>query len=343
MIKEVDIKTTELVLEILKEYDISNPKNIKQNILGYVNKIYIFEHNNQKYILRESSNQKTLEHLKFEIEVLKYLNKQNFHLTPNIYPNKHNKHITIFEDKFYTLQNLLPGETKACWNDLSNFNIEMLKTFFQASAEFTKKVKNFSSTLKNNELTLFDYINNHQELFYEYFNQIPNSIGKSYIENEKENIIKLLQETKEEMLNNEYQKLAKQIVHYDIHPGNVNFSDNNVTGLFDFDWVRFDNRYTDLAATIAQSCWEYGGQKTGIYNKKRIQLGLQHYRGAFGNSQHTLEKEHTFLVLSMHAYLFFQLIWTMDWYKENNQPGDELVVKTLVNTLTKNNFKDLFS
>lgn len=138
MIKEIDLKTKELVLEILKEYDILNPKNIKQNILGYVNKIYVFEHNNQKYILRESSNQKTLEHLKFEIAVLQYLNTQNFHLTPNIYPNKHNQNITIFQDKFYTLQNLLPGETKACWNDLSNFNIEMLKTFFQASAEFTK-------------------------------------------------------------------------------------------------------------------------------------------------------------------------------------------------------------
>ena len=133
--------------------------------MGYVNKIYVFEHNNQKYILRESSNQKTLEHLKFEIAVLQYLNTQNFHLTPNIYPNKHNQNITIFQDKFYTLQNLLPGETKACWNDLSNFNIEMLKTFFQASAEFTRKVKNFSSELKNTELTLFDYINNHQELF----------------------------------------------------------------------------------------------------------------------------------------------------------------------------------
>ena len=112
----------------------------------------------------------------------------------------------------------------------------MLKTFFQASAEFTKKVKNFSSELKNTELTLFDYINNHQELFNEYLSQIPDSLGKSYIENEKENIIKLLEETKEEMLHNDYQQLTKQIVHYDIHPGNVNFSENNVTGLFDFDW-----------------------------------------------------------------------------------------------------------
>ena len=121
------------------------------------------------------------------------------------------------------------------------------------------------------------------------------------------------------MLNNDYQQLAKQIVHYDIHPGNVNFSENNVTGLFDFDWVRFDNRYADLAATIAQSCWEYGGQKTGIFNKTRIQLGLQHYRNTFGKSQHTLEKEH--ISSTKYACLFILPTYLDNGLVQRKQPA----------------------
>ncbi len=330
------------LLEVLKQYALIDILNISKNTVGFVNKTYIVVHEHSRYVLRESNSTKTLVHLKFEVDVLNFLHQKKFSLTPQILPNIDGDFITVHNGKFYTLQNFLPGENKACWNDLTNFNDTMLESFFKAAAQFSMTVSDFPLREGFEDTTLFAHIMKGQEMFRVFFDPIPPSAGKNLLISHSEELFSFIEKTRAEMSLLGYKNLPQQIVHFDLHPGNVNFLENVVSGIFDFDWVRFDSRISDIAGTIAQACWQYGGKKSGLYNQDKIALGLRSYRNTYGDSDFSLEEENRLIMVGLQAYMFFQLLWSMDWYKDNTGVGNELVIETMVRACLGNDYETLF-
>lgn len=307
-----------LIPKVLRDFYFGNEKiSVQRNLVAYVNEVYLVKAGDKKFILRKSLKAKKLNHLKLEIELLEYLHKKKFNLTPHVIPNKKGESVTIFQNRYYILTNFMPGENKASWNNLEKFTEKRLISYFQASARFTKAVTRFKPRIKPESQTLYYYLKNSRELFDTKVKKLPNNRIKKMLKGNRNFIFNFVKQNKMEFEKSGYDSLPKQLLHFDLHPGNVNYTGDKVTGLFDFDWIRFDNRLADLAGTIGQSCYYFTGSNRGKYNKKRIQLGLQAYRSKYGRSEFGIHQENTLLIYALKAYMFFQFIWCIDWYTNN--------------------------
>ena len=331
------------VLKVLEGYGFDLQKiKLSKNTVANNNNIFILQSSNKQFVLRESEPKKSMHHLKLEIAVLNYLRNKGFKYTPYIIQNKQGKDATIYNKRFYILQNFMPGKTQASWNNLTRFSDKKLTNFFTASAKFTKAVAGFKTKMKDNK-PLYYYAKNGAKLFNGLLNRMPNSDVKKLLNSNRKFILQFIEVNKAELDNAYYNELPKQTVHFDLHPGNVNFSGDKVSGIFDFDWVRFDSRVTALAGTIGQSCYRYKGINTGKYNKRRINLGLRAYRKAYGKSEFGLQQENHLIKIALKAYMFYMLLWTMDWYLKNQSSPKALEwMKFPIKTLELNDYNYLF-
>lgn len=346
-LSKVTNKDKQKILAVLSLYPSLNnnqtPISIKRNTIAFINKVYIIEFSNKKkFVLRESHQGIDIKHLKLEVEVLNYLQKKKFKLSPAVIINKFGENIVKKFGHYYIVQTFMPGKTVANWDNLDNFNQDQLKSFFKAAAKFSRAVSGFRSDLNVKSLGLVDYVTQadswlHKKLVSKEYSQGLGLLKKHSIE-----ISNFISETKEQFDRVKYNKLPKQLVHFDLHPGNVNYVGNNVSGIFDFDWVRFDNRISDFAGAIAQSCYYFGGTKTGLYRPELIELGIRAYRRAYGVSNVTKAKESKLLSIALKGCIVFQLMFTYDWYLQNiNSKRHFVGLKHFVNLIIKNNFDGL--
>lgn len=343
--KQLSAMEKQKVLKILENYgfDVKRIK-LRRNTIANTNNVFVVFDGQNKFILRESAPQKSLEHLKLEVEVISYLNRKNFKLTPHIIKNKTGGAITAHNKRFYILQNFMPGQTKASWNNLTRFSEAKLVNFFATSARFTKAVSDFKTKQKFANQPIYYYAKRGQVLFSSLLKNMPNTEVKRLLSGNQNFINKFIQKTQLELNQANYDSLPKQLVHFDFHPGNVHFLGDKVSGIFDFDWVRFDSRITDLAGTIGQSCYRYKGVNRARYNKGRISIGLKAYRKGYGKSEFSLEQENQLIKIALKAYMFYMLLWTMNWYLQNLKEKKALDwMQFPIETLKLNDFDYLFS
>lgn len=339
----ISLQEQEELIHVLSLYDLKNPQSLSKSLVGSVNHTFFIEYGDKKYALRRSSPETSKEHLDLEVSLLKYLQSQNFHLTPELFPNIYGEFLTFHNGSYFTLQNFLSGESKGSWNDLSRVNNEMLKSLFRAAANLDKTLQNFTYPQRTSDFTVLEYAVHAEKLLQKFYNALPASKGKKMVADVKEDIINSMEKTAKEMNEMEYNSLPKQVVHFDFHFGNANFIGNEVSGIFDFDWARFDTCIANIASTIAATCYQYGGENTGIYFKEKIQTALNAYREVFRASNLDIQKENQLIGMSVKSFMFFQLLFTMNLYKNDLSEENEEAIKTMIQCVLKNNYNSLFS
>ncbi len=344
MLVELEPKEDLVIGKVLKLYEVGNGGfRVRKNLTGFVNETFIISVRARKLVLRRLSKSASLSHLQLETALLMYLEKKKFPLSPKIIKSKAGQPFVKYSGRYYTLQNFLPGQWKASWNNLSRFNEAMLLDYFKALARFSRATEGFKYPLQNNR-PLFYYAKNGQKLFKQALAKLPSSAGKKLLQKQKERILEFIAATAREMAAAKYDRQPKQIVHFDFHPGNAHFQNNRVTGMFDFDWVRYDSRISDLASTICQSCYYYHGPQAGKYRKDRIWQGIKAYRKAYGKSEFKPRQEAQLTKMALKAYVFFQLLFCMVWYREYyKEKNGEFIIRHFVKVITLNNYQELFS
>lgn len=330
---------------VLKLYfSLSNYPKIFSNTIGFINRTYLVERGSHKFILRESNLLKTATDLKFETGVLRYLEHKRFPLTARVIPDVSGRDVVRHGGHFYMLQSFLPGRVSASWRDLKNFTLPMLKETFRVSADFAKAVRGFSPKAPGGHPPVDFYIKNWPRLFQISFRRIRERKGKLALQQALSAIGTLMDHTVTECCSIRYSSLSKQLVHFDLHPGNFHFSRGKIVGLFDFDWARLDNRLADLAATISQSCYHYGGSHHGVYRHDRVRAGIETYRRTYGKSEYTPALEDRILRTALIGYNFFQLLVIMDWYATHSrEPDSRAYLDLFINLLTRNDYEKLFA
>lgn len=333
------------LLNILKKNYPSYSSNarIYLNTIANNNKVFLVKNKKEKYILRESNEQKSAKHLNLEVKILTYLHERNFQLTPFIIPNAKGGMITIHRKKLYILENFLPGTVKKNVNNLTNLSEKKLINLFSSLAEFSRASQDFTMPIPKDNLTISYYIKNGSKLFFADLKKIQNISIIELLNDESAFIINFAKETSRQLQTVNYDALRKQIVHFDLHPGNVNYVNDTISGIFDFDWVRFDNRLADIACTLGQSCYQYRGRKRAMYNKNKIAAGLKAYRKAYGKSEYSSHKENEIITAALRSYMFFQLLWIIEWHIKN--PKDKNGYKYIqfsLDVLKLNDFESIF-
>lgn len=346
-LSKVTNKDRQKILAVLSLYPSLNnkqtPVSIKRNTIAFINKVYIVEFSNKrKFVLRESHQGVDIKHLKLEVEVLNYLQRKKFKLSPIVIKNKFGHEIVNKFGHYYIVQTFMPGQTVANWDNLDNLKTEQLKNFFKASAKFSLAVKNFKSNLNVKSVGLADYVASADKWFLSKLASKKSNQGLDLLKKQAIGISGFIKETKTQFNKIKYQKIPKQLVHFDLHPGNVNYVGNKVSGIFDFDWVRFDSSLSDLAGAIAQSCYYFGGKKSGIYRPNLIRIGLKTYLSVYGDKGFSKVKEQKFLPVALRGCIVFQLMFMYDWYLQNiNSKRHFIGLKHFVNLIVKNNFDNL--
>ena len=318
---------------------------IEQNSTGLVNNVYrvTIGSSKEKYILRESRRGTKKNHILLEVQVLEYLHKRGFGLTARIIKNDKEKYLVSHRNTFYTLQDYLPGKAVGSWDNLKRFDTKKAKSFFEASTLFSKEVKGFNTDLRIKNVELADYVNGMTKEFNKRIGPLRKTALGSVFTRHEDEIRLFIKQTQAEFLEKKFGSLPKQIVHFDLHPGNVHYIGDTVSGIFDFDWIRFDHRSVDIAATIAQSCYYYGGVKDGIYRKDRIRKGLEDYRKKYGRSGMKIKEENELIKTALKGYLLFQLIFNIDEYLANqSSPKLRYAMKHFLRLIVINDFELLF-
>lgn len=316
---------------------------ISRDTVGFVNKIYFVNVGKKKLVLRKSNPITSLRHIKMEVDLLDYLQTNNFAATPKVISNLKGQDITIYNKAYFTLQNFMPGSIKASWNNVSGFTLNRARNFFQTVAKFGKAVENFSDSNGFHNKPLWYFVKNGVVLLDELYNNLPKSDGKNLVSENYKDVLGFIAQTKKEFIKINYESLPKQLVHFDFHPGNVNFLNNKVVAVFDFDWVRYDARFSDLASAIGQSCYYYGGKMSGKFKKDRIRLAIDSYQKAYGKSVFSRKEEAKYIEVATRGYAVYILFWAVDLYEKNPNQENFLVLSHFLKMMLANDYNLIFA
>ncbi len=332
------------ILAVLAMYRIKGEhlRAVKDTV-GVVNETYFIFDGNKKWVLRKSSAQTTLEHLRFEQKLLAYLPKHGFKLAPRAIRNKYDQTITRLNKSLFTVQEFLPGKIVGSWNDVSRFTKPRVDAFFKMIAEFSKATKYFIREPNTGSHTLWWHVQRSPRQFQKIVRTMPASAGKNLLVKNRKNILSFFSATKEQFIQTKYDALRKQVVHFDWHLGNVHFNGNTIVGVFDFDWAQFDCRLTDVANAICMSCYYYGGPKDGQFRKDIIKCAPQSYRESYGKSEYDAIRENELIKVAVRGCALFQFLWAGDFYKSKPSAQRLVILKHFLKMLLDNDYDGLFS
>ncbi len=123
--------------------------------------------------------------------------------------------------------------------------------------------------------------------------------------------------------------LPEMIIHSDYHPGNLKFTGDSVTGVFDFDWSKLDLRLFDLGLALWYFCASWQGAADGSLRLDWAQTFLRTYQEALLEARPALgltPDEARYLPVMLNAGNLYVLHWTvLDYFAKDVDPVEYLV------------------
>ena len=234
-------KKKELKTFISNNYPkIKNIKNIKLISHDNINSInYLICTKKQNYILRNYKNYFENEKIEKICQILNYCAKNETLVSK---PIKNNKRKYVDSKKRYYLTYYYPGK------NFQRTKKEFLK-FAQALALLHKtleknKIKyNFRTYNSQYKILNIDEIKTIRKIIYS--KKIKNESDRIFLKNFSL-IIKALKHNTKFVQANTNSKIKKQLIHFDLHPGNIIFNKGVVSAIIDFNLMRSGLRIQDI-------------------------------------------------------------------------------------------------
>jgi homoserine kinase type II len=128
--------------------------------------------------------------------------------------------------------------------------------------------------------------------------------------------------------------LPEMAIHCDYHPGNLKFTGEAVTGLFDFDWSKIDLRLFDLSLALWYFCtsWQ-GSHQDGSFRLEWARTFLRAYQDTLAEALEAHPEatpisavEARYLPVMINAANLYVLNWTiLDYFNKDVDPQEYLV------------------
>ena len=281
--KEVD--------RFLEQYDINNFKDFKEITEGVENTNYLIKTLGQDYILTIYEKRVDENDLPFFIKLLSILSENNFPC-PKPIPNKNNEKINKIKNKNAALVTFLNGHSK------TRITIEDCFEIGKITAQLHEITKKFNIYRKNN-------------LSIESWQSIFDKIIKQKIDLD-ESIIKKTKNYLNFLKDKWPKELPQGIIHADLFPDNIFFTNNKVSGIIDFYFACNDFFAYEIAICLNSICFD----NNSTFNMTKAKNLIDGY-----SSVRTLsEDEKKYLpILSMGAAMRFFLTRLYDFYHTDNK------------------------
>jgi len=281
MYKEISDEERIEIIDILRSFSIKNIVTIRKNTKASVNYIYLVDTDTNKFILRKGNPKTTIKQLNFEAAVLTHLKKKNCSFSPKIIPTKDGELIVTKDGSYFSLFSFLEGSNHMKWNT-RDFHIDEYASQFQFMAELHTLLLD----LKQKEEQHFDvlaFLKSFPEELMQYrkiAQEKQCAFSKILLIN-FDMIKKACEESYNALQTYSYQNIPTQVIHGDVHFGNLLFKDNKVHGIVDFDWCSISTTFWDFAYCFSQN-GTFCGENDGKLDFALFTLALQSY---FGDKQ----------------------------------------------------------
>jgi homoserine kinase type II len=279
------------VRQFLEQYNINNFKDYKGITEGVENTNYLIKTLEQDYILTIYEKRVDENDLPFFIKLLSYLSENKFPC-PKPIANKNNEKINRIKNKNAALVTFLNGQSKNKITSEECFEIGKI------TAQLHEITKKFDINRKNNLS-----IENWESIFEKTIKQ-KIDLDESIIKKTK-NYLNFL---KDKWPKN----LPQGIIHADLFPDNIFFTNNKVSGIIDFYFACNDFFAYEIAICINSLCFD----NNSTFNMTKAKNLIDGY-----TSIRTLsEDEKKYLpILSMGAAMRFFLTRLYDFYHTDNK------------------------
>jgi homoserine kinase type II len=326
------------IQDVLSHYNLGELFDFEKNERGFVNTAFAIETlldgERRRFFLRKYKRGVREEELQFEHALIDHLIETGvpaarIHRTRSGKTYLHRSGSS--QDSlgvFYTIFDYLPGEDRFTWVDpvLSEAELSasgvVLARFHIAGAGFTPAgrrtepkiidllpviAETWSACPGKSKGTVFD------ACLLEHFDRVQ--------ENIRTNLTAL----------QELQSLAlpEFVIHCDYHPGNLKFEDEQIVGLFDFDWSKIDLRAFDVALALWYFCTSWQVAEDGHFRLEWAQTFLRAYLetlAAQPGAPRLTQAEVHYLPALINAANLYVLNWTiLDYFSKDVDPEEYLV------------------
>ena len=279
------------VRQFLEQYNINNFKDYKGITEGVENTNYLIKTSEQDYILTIYEKRVDENDLPFFIKLLSYLSENKFPC-PKPIANKNNEKINRIKNKNAALVTFLNGQSKNKITSEECFEIGKI------TAQLHEITKKFDINRKNN-------------LSIENWDSIFEKTIKQKIDLD-ETIIKKTKNYLNFLKDKWPKNLPQGIIHADLFPDNIFFTNNKVSGIIDFYFACNDFFAYEIAICINSLCFD----NNSTFNMTKAKNLIDGY-----TSIRTLsEDEKKYLpILSMGAAMRFFLTRLYDFYHTDNK------------------------
>ena len=279
------------VEQFLEQYNINNFKDYKGITEGVENTNYFINTLEQDYILTIYEKRVDENDLPFFINLLSNLSENKFPC-PKPIANKNNEKINKIKNKNAALVTFLNGQSKNKITSDECFEIGKI------TAQLHEITKKFNVSRKNN-------------LSIESWQNIFEKTIKQKIDLD-ETIIKKTKNYLNFLKDNWPKNLPQGIIHADLFPDNIFFTNNKVSGIIDFYFACNDFFAYEIAICINSICFD----NNSTFNMTKAKNLIDGY-----SSVRTLsEDEKKYLpILSMGAAMRFFLTRLYDFYHTDNK------------------------
>ena len=279
------------VRQFLEQYNINNFKDYKGITEGVENTNYLIKTSEQDYILTIYEKRVDENDLPFFIKLLSYLSENKFPC-PKPIANKNNEKINRIKNKNAALVTFLNGQSKNKITSEECFEIGKI------TAQLHEITKKFDINRKNN-------------LSIENWDSIFEKTIKQKIDLD-ESIIKKAKNYLNFLKDKWPKNLPQGIIHADLFPDNIFFTNNKVSGIIDFYFACNDFFAYEIAICINSLCFD----NNSTFNMTKAKNLIDGY-----TSIRTLsEDEKKYLpILSMGAAMRFFLTRLYDFYHTDNK------------------------
>jgi homoserine kinase type II len=316
--------------DILAQYNLGELDDYEKNERGFVNTAFavitLLDGERRRYFLRKYKRGIREEELQFEHSLVAHLEQvgtpvAHIHLT-----RAGKSYLHRFEGPqdtqgvFYTLFDYLPGEDRFTWID-PLLNDAELTASAQILAQFHAAVDGFSPRGRRAEPKIIALLPVIAETWAACPAQSKGTVFDASVMAHFDLIGRSLAETMAALAEDAARSLPEVVIHCDFHPGNLKFSGQTVTGLFDFDWSKVDFRAFDLALALWYFCVSWQPGDDGRLRLEWARTFLQAYRQSLAKlpgARVLSQEEVQYLPALLNAANLYVLNWTiLDFYAKD--------------------------
>lgn len=272
----------QLVGIVEEKYDLGGVQEAYEISGGCINRNYrlVVLHNGirKNLFLRKYKPTIAEEEVEFEHALINHCVARGFTVTARVIASRQGATYVKSVDRqsLFAVYEYLEGEDKYSWNNPALNDEEfvsaskMLATLHSAALGFDP------GRLRRVEPPIYDLLPIIEAEFKKYAEIADSSNFHRFFLDHLENILESVSNTRISETNASQMPVCA--IHCDYHPGNLKYKDNQVIGVFDFDWSKIDLRLFDVCMAVDYFCCSWEEKNDGEFYLEKAALFIKTYQ-----------------------------------------------------------------